>query len=133
MAKRLNGKRITPDFMITSPATRALATCEVFAKVLHFKQDKIKKDKRLYHADASQMLMVIREWKDHPRDDEEVGLLFGHNPGLTEFVNLLLNEHIDNIPTCGIVKAYLHIDRWNETRYGCGKLEFFDFPKSKEE
>ena len=133
MAKRLKEKQVTPDCMITSAATRALDTCEAFAKVLDFKKNKINKDNHLYHADEDQILTVIRALKDLERDDEEIVLLFGHNPGLTEFANLLMDEHIDNIPTCGIVKAHLKIDRWKDTRFGCGKLEFFDFPKSKED
>lgn len=133
MAKRLKEKRVAPDFMISSPATRAFDTCKEFARILDYDKDKIKTDKRLYHADEDQILTVIRELKDRERDEEEVVLLFGHNPGLTEFANSLLNESIDNIPTCGIVKAQLKIDRWKDAAFGCGELEFFDFPKSRNE
>lgn len=133
MAKRIKEKRVTPDLMISSPATRAYDTCKEFAKVLDYDKDKIKTDKRLYHANEDQILVVIRDFKDRERDDEDVVLLFGHNPGLTEFANLLLNENIDNIPTCGVVEAQLDINRWKDAGFGCGKLKFFDFPKSKEE
>ena len=132
MAKRLKEKRVTPDLMITSPATRALDTGKEFAKILAYDNDKIKTDKRLYHANEDQILTVIRELKDRDRD-EEVVLLFGHNPGLTEFANVLLNESIDNIPTCGIAKAHLNIDRWKDASFGCGTLTSFDFPKSKKD
>ncbi len=133
MAKRLKEKRVTPDFMITSPAIRALDTCKQFAKILDYDKDKIKNDKRLYHANEDQILTVIRELEERKRDKEEVVLLFGHNPGLTEFVNSLIDEYIDNIPTCGVVKIHLKIDRWKEINVGCGELVFFDFPKRKEE
>jgi phosphohistidine phosphatase len=46
---------------------------------------------------------------------------------------MLLDENIDNIPTCGIVKAQLNIRKWKDAHFGCGLMEFFDFPKSKEE
>jgi len=131
MAKRLKEKRVTPDLMISSPAIRAFDTCKEFAKILDYDKDKIKTEKRLYHANEDQILTVIRELKDRERDEEEVVILFGHNPGLTEFANVLLNESIDNIPTCGIVKAHLKIDRWKDASIGCGALESFDFPKSK--
>lgn len=133
MAKRLKEKRVAPDFMISSPATRAFDTCKEFAHILDYDKDKIKTDQRLYHADEDQILTVIRELKDRERDQDEVVLLFGHNPGLTEFANLLLNEFIDNIPTCGIVKTRLNIDRWKDASFGCGTLESFDFPKSKKD
>jgi len=133
MAKRLKEKRVTPDFIISSPATRAHDTCKEFAKILNYDKDKIKTDKRLYHADEDQILQVIWELKDRVKDDEEIVLLFGHNPGLTEFANLLLNQSIDNIPTCGIVKSQLNIDRWKDATFGCGELAFIDFPKNKED
>lgn len=129
MARRLKEKHVTPDVMLTSPAERALATCKEFALVLGFLENKIKTDKRLYHANEDQILKVIQELKDSPRDSEEVVILFGHNPGLTEFANSLLNEDLENIPTCGVVAATLNITDWKDARFGCGEMEFFDSPK----
>ena len=129
MGKRLKEKRVTPDRMITSPAVRALATCKEIARVLGFAEEKIITDRRLYHADEDQILKVIKELKDSPRDSEEIVMLFGHNPGLTEFANSLLNETIDNIPTTGVVAATLNIDHWKDALFGCGTMDFFDFPK----
>ncbi len=129
MGKRLKEKRVTPDIMITSPAQRALITCRKIAEVLGFAKEKIISDRRLYHADDEQILKVLRELKDSPRDGEEVAMVFGHNPGLTEFANSLLNETIENIPTCGVVAASLNIDSWNDIRFGCGEMKFFYFPK----
>jgi len=133
MGKRLKERRVTPDIMITSPAERAIATCKEIARVLGFKEEKIIADKRLYHANEEQLLKVIQELKDSPRDSEEVVMLFGHNPGLTEFANALLKEDLENIPTCGVVAASLDIDHWKEARFGCGEMVFFDFPKRKED
>lgn len=130
MAKRLKEKRVTPDMMISSPALRALDTCKDFAKILDYNKDKIKTVRSLYHAGEDQILHVLKDLKDFPNDDEEVVLLFGHNPGMTEFANSLLNTAIDNIPTCGIVAATLKIDKWREIHFGCGELDFFDFPKN---
>jgi phosphohistidine phosphatase len=132
MAKRLKEKRVTPDIMITSTAVRAMDTCKEFAKILDFEKDKIKATRNLYHANEDQILLTLKELKDLPGDDEEVVLLFGHNPGLTEFANALLNTYIDNIPTCGVVAATLKINKWKDAEFGCGKLDFFDFPKKDE-
>jgi hypothetical protein len=41
----------------------------------------------------------------------------------------LLDEEIDNIPTTGVVSCKLSIEWWAKARPGCGKLEFFDYPK----
>ncbi len=131
MGRRLKEKRVHPDVIITSPAVRALETCKAIAASLNFPPSKIELDKNLYHADEDQILKRIQNLKDL-NDQEEVVLLFGHNPGLTYFANLLLNESIDNIPTCGVVAAQLNIKTWKEAAFGCGKLLFFDFPKNRE-
>jgi phosphohistidine phosphatase len=133
MGKRLREKKVTPDIMLSSPAERALTTCKEIANVLDFPKGKIKTDKRLYHADEDQILQVIKELKDSPRDDEEVVMIFGHNPGLTEFANSLLNESLMNIPTCGVVHATLNIEHWRDIHFGCGQMLHFDFPKKIED
>lgn len=133
MGKRLKERSLTADLVLSSPAKRALDTCLIITKILGFSKEKINTDKRLYHASEEELLRIIRELKDHPNDEEENVLLFGHNPGLTNFANQLLNEHIQNIPTTGIVAASLSIKKWQEVDWGCGKLLFFDFPKSNED
>jgi Phosphohistidine phosphatase SixA len=131
MGKRLKEKRIFPDVMLTSPAVRAFETCKIISTTLNFPIGKIQTDRKLYHADEDQILSVIRNLKDL-KDDEEVVFLFGHNPGLTEFANLLVNESIDNIPTSGVVGAELKIKFWKDASFGCGEMLFFDFPKNKD-
>ena len=59
-------------------------------------------------------------------------MVVGHNPGLTDFVNDLLDEDIKNIPTAGVVAAQLSIDTWKDARWKCGELLYFDFPKRQE-
>ena len=129
MAKLMKHHDVVPARMISSPAKRALSTCLVFAKVLKFDPAKIIADKSLYHAGADQLLNVVRSLAAHPGDQDDVVLLFGHNPGLTEFANALLNVSIDNVPTCGIVGATLDVGKWRDINFGCGKLNSFEYPK----
>ncbi len=127
MGKRLKERGVHPDVMISSPAVRALATCRALALSLGYPEDRIKVDKRLYHAGEEQLLSVIKECRNF--QDPAVLLVVGHNPGLTEFANRLLDDTIDNIPTCGIVAGELNIQSWEELMWGCGEREFFETPK----
>ena len=106
MGKHLQERRLTPAVALTSPAKRAFDTCKVFTQILGFDPTKIISDKRLYHATEDTLLKIIRELKNHPKDDEENILLFGHNPGLTDFANRLMGANIENIPTCGIAPFF---------------------------
>ena len=125
MGKRLKEQEVVADLLISSPATRALLTCREIASVLAYPIDKIKTDKRLYHADESIILEVLKE----VNNNFKTVMIFGHNPGFTEFANSLLNEEINNIPTCGVVAGKLKIDNWADIHFGCGKMKFFDYPK----
>jgi phosphohistidine phosphatase len=128
MAKRLKERDITINSMISSGALRALTTCKVFAGILSFPESSIQVSKELYHAGDEMILNVLKNLKDQKVDNELV-MIFGHNPGLTEFVNNLADEDIDNIPTTGVVCCELNIERWSEIKWGCGKVAFFDWPK----
>lgn len=126
MGKRLKEKRVVPGLMLSSPAKRALATCRKIATILGYPEEKIKTDRNLYHADGDTILNTIRSISDK----HNVVLLFGHNPGLTDFVNELLDAHIDNVPTCGIIACRLNIDSWSDVAWRKGEMLFFDFPKN---
>lgn len=130
MGKRLKEKNIFPDLILTSPAIRAFETCKIIAKILGYSEEKIKTDKRLYHANEDQLLKVVQGIEDL-NDTEEVVLVFGHNPGLTDFANALLSQTIDNIPTCGVIESKVRVKSWKETKFGSGDMKFFDFPKRK--
>ena len=56
-------------------------------------------------------------------------MLFGHNPGITTFSNLLGSEYISNMPTCSIAGLELNINSWKEVERYCGKTLFFEYPK----
>lgn len=126
MAKRLKEKKVLPDMMLSSPANRALTTCKVFAETLGFSTSKIITNQALYHASEESILEII---KTTPAFVKTL-LVFGHNPGFTDFANELTKERIQNIPTCGIVACTLSIQSWNEIDWGTGEMILFDYPKS---
>ncbi|NJN42166.1 MAG: histidine phosphatase family protein [Flammeovirgaceae bacterium] len=125
MGRRLKEREISPDLLISSPAVRALSTCREIAAVLGYKFDSIKTDKRIYHAGESTILDVLKETNNNFKSV----MIFGHNPGFTEFANSLFDEQINNIPTCGVVGGKLAIESWADIYFGCGEMKFFDYPK----
>ena len=125
MARRMKEREITPDLLYSSPAKRALKTCREFAKVLGVKESAIKTDQELYHAGDDTLLSKVRQLNDK----HDSVMLFGHNPGLTEFADLLTGEHLINIPTAGVVAISFRSGSWKTVVEGSGNLEFFDFPK----
>lgn len=128
MGKRLRKENISPDLICSSPATRALTTAQLVAEELDYKAKSILEEPKLYHAGGDTILDVVRGFDDK----HKAIMIVGHNPGLTEFANDLLNEEIDNIPTAGFVAARLNINEWKEARWGCGEMFLYEYPKKKD-
>src|SRR5213594_3445645 len=61
MGKRLAKRRVKPDLILSSPATRALTTAEIIAKKLDYKRKNILVNDRLYAVEASELLNVLRK------------------------------------------------------------------------
>jgi phosphohistidine phosphatase len=131
MGKRLKEKEIHPDLILSSPAKRALMTAKRIARILKYAKEDIKVVNKLYHGDEDAMLEVLNKLKEK----HNTVILFGHNPGLTDFVNSIMSEEldIDNVPTCGVVAFQFQADRWEQVTWGTGKMLFFDYPKSRED
>lgn len=128
MGKSLSEKEVQPGLLVSSPAERALSTCLIIAEKIGYSLQNVRTDRRLYHASEDQLLSVVRGFNDI----DDVVAVFGHNPGLTDFVNRLNPEPLtDNIPTCGIVCMKIPVKSWKETNWKIGELDFFDFPGNR--
>jgi phosphohistidine phosphatase len=125
MAALLKKKGILPDLIISSPATRALTTAELFCDTLDYPAEKIKPRIEVYRGGVLDLLKIVQQIPDTC----ESAMLFGHNPTLTEFSNLLAGSYIENVATCGVVKIELDIESWKSANPDGGKLAWYDFPK----
>lgn len=127
MAKRLLDKNISIDAFISSPALRARQTCEHFCKIYKTKEEEIIFVDSLYHAAASTISNVISKTDDHFKSIA----VFTHNPGITEYVDSLIeNVEIDNMPTCGIFAVEAHTEHWKDFPEAKKSFLFFDYPKN---
>jgi len=125
MGEMLKKRNCMPDIIITSPAKRAKKTANKIAGKLNFNKHLILKDKRLYHAGVNVIASVISE-VDEAYDKL---MIFGHNPGFTDFVNHISDAGLDNIPTCGVVIIKFDIDSWQDISSTKGAIEAFEYPK----
>jgi phosphohistidine phosphatase len=121
----LKEKGIFPDLMVSSPATRAISTCLIFARELNYPEDKVMLAPSIYEAPFTNICNAVRQFPDYVK----TAMLFGHNPGLTDFFNEVTNSRIDNLPTCGVLEIHFHSDRWNTVFDKQGKLFGYLSPK----
>jgi phosphohistidine phosphatase len=116
---------ITVDLIVSSPAVRALATAEIFAKALNYPIENIRKDRSIYFGDADKL---YEQFFDVPRHVNAM-MLVGHNPTLTNFANEFLEKKIDYIPTSGIVSISFDTDYWEKAGIAKRKTNFVVYPR----
>src|SRR5690242_18984819 len=125
---KLSGKyarrqRVKPDLVVSSPATRAKHTAELFMAAADLKKSPVY-DERIYEASARRLLQVLSEIDDA----NESILLICHNPGFAD-----LYEHLTGaakkIPTASLTCITLNIDNWAAPKHGEGRLEWRVTPK----
>ena len=127
MARRLRARKLKPDLILSSPAVRALATATIMARELKVAASIVRQDERLYLAGPADMLTVIRDRGGSARHL----MVFGHNPGITDFANRLsAGDRIDNMPTSAVFTATFAIQDWSELDWGSGQDAQFDYPKN---
>ena len=126
MAHRLLDNKVEIDAFISSPAKRARKTARIFAKAYKVKKDDMIFHDELYGASENVFWDVITK-----ADNKFKSIaIFSHNPGITDFANLLTSTRVDNIPTCGIFAVKAECDNWKEFKEAEKEFWFFDYPKN---
>jgi len=126
MSERLLEKIPAIDLFYASPANRAKTTAEIFAAAFHLPKDQLIFERDLYLAPTGFFYPFIAR-----SDNSATSIaIFAHNPGITDFANLLSTAvHTDNIPTCGIFAVKAAIDSWSAFEKASKELLFYDYPK----
>ncbi len=125
MGKRLAKREESIGLIVSSPANRALSTAKIIAAEIGYDHHDIKEIESIYEASVKDLLRIVNSLPDFC----DRVMLFGHNPGFTDFADYLTGSGIMNIPTCGICKIVFNTDHWIEVSAHTGHLAYFDFPK----
>ena len=129
MAGRLRKRNIEIDAFISSPAKRAKKTAEYFIKEFNEKADDIILVSALYDAGTNNFSDTIKDIDDKYKS----AAIFSHNPGITAFVNLLVEKaNIDNMPTCSVFAVKANVEKWKDFAKAKKDFLFFDYPKKEE-
>jgi phosphohistidine phosphatase len=124
MAVRLHDKGIRPDMLVSSPAKRAKQTAKAFQKILEVRD--LEFIDELYLPSTEAFAKVI---SNLPAKVNSVAI-FSHNPGITEFANLLTTTRIDNMPTTSVFAVKAEVKDWADFTAQHTRFWFFDYPKA---
>ena len=123
MAQFISDKISCPDAFICSSAVRTTQTAKIF--VSQFEKENLILEDRLYNASEVDWFSVL---KNIDASHASV-MIFGHNPEITNLVNVLADANIMNMPTCAVAAVNFEMETWKEIMDVEGKLDFYHFPK----
>lgn len=119
----LTEKCLPVDLVLSSDATRAKTTCNIFVDALGIDKNSVHLNHDLYDFSGERLVETIKACEDHIDNL----MVFGHNHAITVFVNTFGDRYIDNVPTCGTVILEFDIDNWKQLKPG--STLFTIFPK----
>ena len=104
-----------PDYVISSPAVRALTTAQKVCKAMGFNSLSIIQDDDVYLADHKTLIEVIQSC---PAEVNRL-LIVGHNPGLEELLMLYAHQQLevpedDNIFPTATLALFSVNGRWDQ-------------------
>jgi len=125
LGSELRDLGIIPDYIISSPANRALTTARIFAEETGFQRDKIVEKKGLYFDYST--FDFIEMIKEVPGNVQTL-FVFGHNPFMYYIASNLCADFHGDMPTCSTVLIDFNIDTWQELEARQGNLNKHLYP-----
>jgi len=112
-----------PDYVVSSPAERAIVTAEKACKAMGIGAHSIHRERAVYEATTGELLQVLAAC---PESAQRV-MLVGHNPGLEELLMYLADEPISDppdgklLPTATLARLAMP-DDWQGLHAGSAQL-----------
>ncbi len=130
LGEGMRQQHLIPDWIVSSPAKRALTTAKIVHKAIAVDGLLIVQDKRLYQEGFERLKAVLAEC---PLTAERV-LLVGHNPELEDLLGYLVGtNHLPDIdkllPTAALARLLLP-DDWSHLIAGSAELLCITYAKS---
>lgn len=114
VSKAFAAYKIEPDAVFSSPANRALTTCQIFMETLGWSQEFITINDQLYDFGGNPVRRFIKSLDDNLQKV----MIFGHNHAFTTLVNSLGDTEIDNLPTSGVAMIEFKVSQWQQINQG---------------
>jgi phosphohistidine phosphatase len=122
VAKALKAKKIKPNKIISSYAFRSLNTAVIFAIELRYPAATIEVNQNIYEKRAIDILDMLRKQDDK----DEIIMLFGHDPAITELYNMLTRKLLLKFSTSSTAGIQFKIKHWKDLGNSVGKTLFIE-------
>ena len=98
------------DYIISSPANRAIHTALIHSRVMDLPSNRITINAALYYENEKSIIDLLKQQFNEVNDS----MIVGHNPTFTNLANYFLGNQLENIQTSGIVQLSFNTEDWAE-------------------
>jgi phosphohistidine phosphatase len=136
MLELMSRHALHPASILCSTAQRARETAACFCTALGMDAAALSHHDALYLASAPALVSALKA----QAGAADCVLLVAHNPGMTDMLNALGDQRLDNLPTCGMACMEFSVDDWaaladgspsNRLGKAAGHTVFIDYPKKQ--
>lgn len=121
LSKKLLELKISPDIILSSSATRAVATANIIAKALN--KIVIEKDE-IYKITTESLLKYLRSLSN----EFDTVFIVGHNPAMIEICEILSDSAIGEMPTCSIFGMKFDVEKFDDIKEHSAEVVLYDYP-----
>lgn len=125
VADFLVDKGVHPDLIISSHAVRAIETARLIAGKLGYPEEKIETDSNIYYQGSDTLFDLVMDLPDN----RDVVVLVGHNPAMTQFANMFLDDAVNYLPTTGVACVTFDVTSWSHITEQAPHVLFYITPK----
>ena len=125
MQRWLASQTESASLVVSSAAKRAVQTAQSVKRGFALSDDALVTDKSLYGAGPGTLIESLRQL---PSGTGNVALV-GHNPGVSDLVQVLIGSPCPDLPTCGIAVLTCPTP-WSDLRPGVSELALVATPDS---
>lgn len=118
-------KGVFPDLIISSHAVRAYETARLIAGRLGYPQEAIETDSDIYYQGSDTLYELVMALPDN----KDVVMMIGHNPAMSQFANLFLDDKVNYLPTTGVVCVAFDTAEWSQITEAAASTMFYITPK----
>jgi len=128
IGRELKKKKVLPQYIISSPAIRAMQTAQHMADQFSIDQSAIAVNDDLYFKTVNDYFDALYSIPD----EFSSVMIVGHNPLVTQFANFFLNQKIIDMPTSGLIALQSDARSWPEFVIAYKNALFQLIPKNLE-
>lgn len=125
VAAYLKEQGVKPQLVLSSHALRAFETATLIGGMLLDTPPEVRIEKNIYYRGREALYDIVTGLKD----DLSSVMMVGHNPYMTDFVNMFADTPVSYLPTSAVAAFAFQTDRWSDILLAERKTLFYVTPR----